>query len=338
MKLFIISNEHIFNKNKDFFCDNVDLKTLPEELSKKFETILVARISKKERTKLINISHDKIKIFNKIFFYLSFLYKSFNKDNIYLAISITPYTFLGCIFIYFKGIKPFLYLRSDGFKEYKIIAGFIGYYIYGAMYYFLSKFCNLIACEKKLLKNNKGEIVYPSEIDDRWFANRTVPDLSKPKILYVGRVRIEKGVFSLIDIIRKIRDKMDFIVATSERYEISPFKSTKIVTVKDSVDDLIKMYDECNITILPSFTESYPKVVDESLSRLRPVIIFEEISHIINNRLGIFVCKRTSEELLNMINYILENYDQIKNEILSNNLSTKKKFVNEFYSLLLKSI
>jgi len=338
MKLFIISNEHIFNNNKNFFCDNIDLKTLPEELSKKFETILVARISKKERTKLINICNDKIKIFNKIFFYLDFLYKSFNKDNIYLAISITPYTFLGCILIYFRGVKPFLYLRSDGFKEYKIIAGLIGYYIYGAMYYFLSKFCNLISCEKKLLKNNKGETVYPSEIDDRWFANRTVPDISKPKILYVGRVRIEKGIFSLVDIISTFKDKIDFTVATSEKYELSPIKNTKIVTVKDSVDDLIKVYDDCNITILPSFTESYPKVIDESLSRLRPVIIFEEISHIINNRHGIFACKRTSGELLNIISFILKNYEQIRSKILNNNLSTKKNFVNKFYNILLKNI
>ena len=110
------------------------------------------------------------------------------------------------------------------------------------------------------------------------------------------------------------------------------------MTVKDSVDDLIKVYDDCNITILPSFTESYPKVIDESLSRLRPVIIFEEISHIINNRLGIFVCKRTSEELSNMISFILKDYEQIRNKILNNTPSTKKNFVDKFYNILLKNI
>ena len=40
--------------------------------------------------------------------------------------------------------------------------------------------------------------------------------------------------------------------------------------------------------ILPSFTEGYPMVVLEALSRLRPVIIFTEIEHIIEGRNGIF--------------------------------------------------
>ena len=42
-------------------------------------------------------------------------------------------------------------------------------------------------------------------------------------------------------------------------------------------EELIKIYDEHNIVILPSFTEAHPKVGDEALSRLRPVIIFNDI-------------------------------------------------------------
>ena len=38
------------------------------------------------------------------------------------------------------------------------------------------------------------------------------------------------------------------------------------------------MYDAHNIFILPSFTEAHPKVVDESLARMRPVIIFEDVN------------------------------------------------------------
>ena len=43
---------------------------------------------------------------------------------------------------------------------------------------------------------------------------------------------------------------------------------------------------------MPSFTEAHPQVVLESLSRRRPVIIFDEISHIIGEKKGIFVSKR----------------------------------------------
>ena len=43
--------------------------------------------------------------------------------------------------------------------------------------------------------------------------------------------------------------------------------------------------------ILPSFTEGQPMALLESLSRLRPVIIFKEIDHVIQNRVGIFISR-----------------------------------------------
>ena len=35
-KLFIISNESIYEKSNKYFCDNIDLKSTPEGLNKKF--------------------------------------------------------------------------------------------------------------------------------------------------------------------------------------------------------------------------------------------------------------------------------------------------------------
>ena len=55
-----------------------------------------------------------------------------------------------------------------------------------------------------------------------------------------------------------------------------------------------------------------PKVIDESLARARPVIIFEEIQHIIQNRKGIFVSKRNVKSLLETINFIMKNYINIQ--------------------------
>ena len=48
-KLFIISNESIFNYEESFFCDNIDLKSTPEGLNNKFEVHLIGRKSKKIR-------------------------------------------------------------------------------------------------------------------------------------------------------------------------------------------------------------------------------------------------------------------------------------------------
>ena len=36
-KLFIISNESIYENNNQYFCDNIDLKSTPEGLNKNFE-------------------------------------------------------------------------------------------------------------------------------------------------------------------------------------------------------------------------------------------------------------------------------------------------------------
>ena len=41
--LVIIDNEKIFEENNSFYCDNIDSKSISEELSKSKKTYLVAR-------------------------------------------------------------------------------------------------------------------------------------------------------------------------------------------------------------------------------------------------------------------------------------------------------
>ena len=51
-KLFIITNESIYKKDsKNFLCDNIDLKSIPEELNKFCEVNIIARSSNKLRSK-----------------------------------------------------------------------------------------------------------------------------------------------------------------------------------------------------------------------------------------------------------------------------------------------
>ena len=66
-KLFIFSNESIFEQDGNFFCENIDLKTTPEGLNKKFEVHLLGRKSKKSRPHEIKLK--KIKIFSSTFVY-----------------------------------------------------------------------------------------------------------------------------------------------------------------------------------------------------------------------------------------------------------------------------
>ena len=103
-----------------------------------------------------------------------------------------------------------------------------------------------------------------------------------------------------------------------------------------SEDSLIEIYDKNNIFILPSFTEGHPQVLDEALARQRPVIIFEDIAHVIRNRKGIFISKRNIKSLEETIELIISNYSNIKEELKTNVLPTKKNFIDELKKIILR--
>ena len=86
-KLFIFSNESIYVHENKFYCDNLDLKSTPEGLNKKFEVNLLGRKSFKKRSHEIKIK--KTKVFNNIFSYLSEVKKASKIENSkFLIISI----------------------------------------------------------------------------------------------------------------------------------------------------------------------------------------------------------------------------------------------------------
>ena len=49
-KIIIITNESFYESEKNkFFCDNIDLKSIPEELNKFFEMITIENQIKKDQ-------------------------------------------------------------------------------------------------------------------------------------------------------------------------------------------------------------------------------------------------------------------------------------------------
>ena len=86
--------------------------------------------------------------------------------------------------------------------------------------------------------------------------------------------------------------------------------------------------------ILPSFTEATPYVLDEALSRKRPVIIFEDIAYIMKDRKGVFVSKRDINSLSQTANYIIQNYNEIQKNMEKNNLPTKKDMLKQISDII----
>lgn len=333
-KLFIISNESIFESENKYFCDNLDMKSTPEGLESNFEVNIIARKSKKPRSHEINIKNV-----NSITSLFSFLKEVINiskiKDSKYLIISISPYTFLACIFLKLFKRKPIVYLRSDGYGEYKAIFGFIGSIIYHLMFTVTSMISHLISCRKYILRGKKGEIVSPSQLNEKWFEDFKQITFDKIKLLYVGRLRVEKGIYSLLEIIKDSEEIMLSIVGAEKvvNHKINQ-RNVNVYEIENNLDKLIKYYDDHNIFVLPSFTEGHSMVLLEALARLRPVIIFEDIQHVIGKKKGIFVSKRDSKKFLETINHIKKNYPKIQDLMKQNRLPTNDQFLEKFKNLI----
>ena len=329
-KLFIFSNESILLHEGKFFCDNIDLKKTPEGLNKKFDINLFGRKTKKNRSHEIKIK--KIKIFTNIIAYISCVIKSTKQDDAkYLIISISPYTFIVSIFLRMFGKKPIVYLRSDGFGEYKSILGKVGPAIYYIMFSITCSISNLISCRDYILRGKKGKIINPSQLDSTWLRQPKNTEVRNFKLLYVGRLKVEKGIFSLIDLIKNKKNISLTIVGAEKgtSYNLNQ-SNVKIFQQQSNKLKIIKHYDDNNIFILPSFTEGHPMVLLEALARRRPVIVFEDIQHVIEDKKGIFVSKRNFVNLLGTLNHIKKNYKKIQNEMRKNKLVTNKEFIDSF--------
>ena len=333
-KLFIFSNESISVEDNKFYCDNLDLKSTPEGLNKKFEVNLLGRKSIKKRSHEIKLK--RIKVFSNIFSYLSEVkIASKNLNSKFLIISISPYTFLISILLKILGRKPMVYLRSDGYGEYRAILGRIGPPIYHFMFSITVAISNLISCRDYILRGKKGKVISPSQLDSVWLRQPKNIEIRNFKLLYVGRVRVEKGIFALSELIRNKRDISLTIVGAEKASSNGINQSNiKILPTQSNKTKLIKHYDDHNIFVLPSFTEGHPMVLLEALARRRPVVIFDEIKHVIGDKKGIFVTKRNFLSFLGTLNNIKKNYKKIQKDMKKNKLPTNKEFIDKFIKLI----
>ncbi len=329
-RLFIFSNESILHNDGKYYCDNVDIKTTPEGLNKKFEVNLFGIKSSKNRSHEIKIKRTKI--FSNIFSYISAIIESSkDKDAKYLIISISPYTFIISIFLRLFGKKPILYLRSDGYGEYKAILGKLGPLIFHIMFNITCSISNLISCREYILKGKKGKIISPSQLDSTWLRQPKNVEIKNFKLLYVGRFKIEKGIHSLINLIKNKKNISLTIVGAEKDFSYNLNQSNvKIHQTQNSKIRLIKYYDDHNIFVLPSYTEGHPMALLEALARRRPVIVFQDIEHVIGNKKGVFVSKRNFISFLGTLNNIKKNYKKIQKDMKKNKLPMNKEFIEKF--------
>ena len=132
-KLYLISNDKIWC-TKSYYTSNNDLNNIISCLKDNYKIHLISRKSIKKYDYLIT---EKFKLTDT---------KDIDEEKInVLMISITPFNFFALMKLIYlnKKIKGFVYLRSDGFLEYKIKYGKLGYYAYFFMFYIIKKYLNL---------------------------------------------------------------------------------------------------------------------------------------------------------------------------------------------------
>ena len=202
------------------------------------------------------------------------------------------------------------------------------------MYIIVTHNSKVITCHERLFDKKKSHLVYISRLDDEWLKNQKVARLDKARFLYVGRMSPEKGIFEFLKMFNQIKFDAEFsIVGNSDNQNILN-KNIRLLGYIADTQSLINVYDDHNIMVLPSFTEATPYVVDESLSRKRPVIIFEDIAYIVRDKKGIFVSKRDVDSFSKTTKYIMDNYLEIQKNIEKNILPPKKNMIKQISDII----
>ena len=171
--LIIINNERISKINNNFYCDNINLKILPEGLSKYHDIFCILRCSNKQGNHKIN--QKNISVASNIFKFIYSIVKTLKiSEAKYLLIFITPYTFLSFLILFLFRKKVFVYLISSGHEEYKFILGAWSVWIYHIMYSVITTFANVIVLDERLSRKKKCHVITNSTLDNEWFKNQKI--------------------------------------------------------------------------------------------------------------------------------------------------------------------
>jgi glycosyltransferase involved in cell wall biosynthesis len=331
--LVIINNEKVSKDNNEFYCGNYNLKILPEGLNNYHKVEYIVRESSKKGKHKVNLQN--IKIASNIIKFIYFVFATFKvKNSKYLIISITPYTFISFLFLFLFRKKVFLYLISSGHEEWKFILGSWSVWIYHIMYSIMTSNSNVIVLHDRLCRKKNCHVITSSTLDEKWLKNYKEVKLDKIRFLYIGRVNPEKGIYEFLKMFEKIKLDAEFSVVGNIKNLKTSNKNIKLVGYISDKQSLIDIYDGHNILILPSFTEGQPYVVDESLARKRPVIVFEDIAHIIKERKGIFVSKRTIDSFCETTKHVMKNYNKIQKSIEENKFPLKEDMLKQISNII----
>ncbi len=197
-------------------------------------------------------------------------------------------------------------------------------------------------------ENKKGckKLFSPIDIEDYKYHS----NINRKNFYFIGRFEKVKNIFRLVDIYdlldknTKKYNKLILIGDGTLKQELIEYVQKKnlnkyvIFTGQLSNSDTLKHLEKAKILLLASYSEGFPMVIAEALSRGVPVIstAVGNIPNVIKNGYNGFCLKQSdnNQEFVNKINKILTNYD-----FFSNNAFNSSKIFDAKYiaNILIKS-
>ncbi|MED4351109.1 glycosyltransferase family 4 protein [Schinkia azotoformans] len=193
---------------------------------------------------------------------------------------------------------------------------------------FLSESYKRIVIEKYIppylrMKISNKSVIIPNGIDDFWFENKGVPKSSNDnvKLLYVGVINKNKNITTTIRAIEhlKKRNKNVTFTIVGRVDDNKIFQRIKRLSYVNYIapmekEDLIRIYRENDIFVMPSKTETFGLVYAEALSQGLPVIYSKNQGfdgHYKEGEVGFSVLYNSAEEIAEKIQRIYESYESL---------------------------
>ncbi|MEA1853617.1 glycosyltransferase family 4 protein [Cytobacillus sp. OWB-43] len=194
-------------------------------------------------------------------------------------------------------------------------------------------------------------IVIPNGIEDFWYDNKTgnkILNKKKIKLIYVGKINKNKNISATIKSIEiLIREGFEVyytIVGKIEDEKIyNKIKELPFVEYLGAMtkEELLEVYRNHDIFIMPSIHESFGLVYAEAISQGLPVVYsegqgfdgqFEE------GLVGNSVNPRSPEDIAQKINSIINKYDAISKNCFKLSHKFKWEFIEQEYNNIYSNI
>jgi len=191
-------------------------------------------------------------------------------------------------------------------------------------------------------------LIIPNGIDKFWFenkkSNKKKPKEKKVKLLYIGNIDKNKNLLTTLKAIIILHNKgynIEYTVVGKirDQFIYNKLKRNSYTTYKKfrPKEKLLEIYEENDIFVMPSKTETFGRVYPEAMSQGLPVIYSKGQGfdgQFPEGMVGFHVNCTHPEDIAEKVECILKNYEQISADSLENVDIFKWELISEQYSNL----